>query len=107
MKIDLQCSSGFSYIVIEAENVSIKEDADAYVYGLLPNGKPDHNKRLGRDITNDTMNQFGKLMEELAYYRDADWDGTTLIETLFERLPQEKVKAVLTKLNDQYKEEED
>lgn len=105
MKIDLQYSSGYGYIVVEADNVNIKEDADSYVYGLLPDGKPDYSKRLGRDITDNTMNQFGKLMEDLAYYRDADWDGTTLIETLFERLPQDKVKAVLIKLNSLYTEE--
>lgn len=94
-------------VIVEAENVKIEEDISETIYGKKEDGKPDFMKRLGKDITNEAMKQFVALMDDIIYYREADYDTTDLIIKLFEKLPDDKRQELLKTLMKDYLEEED
>lgn len=94
-------------IIVEADNVKIEEDISETIYGKTEDGKRDFKKRLGDDITNDGMKQFTTVMEDIVYYRNAPYDSSSLIERLFEKLPDNKQQELLKTLIRQYQEEEE
>lgn len=102
MEIKAESKSYGIDIIIEAENVKIVEDISESIYALKEDGKKDFNKRLGKDITDSYMQTFVNLLNDIAYYREADFDSTYLIETLFEKMPQEKAELLFKSLNDKY-----
>lgn len=107
MKITVDNRYYGTNVVVEAENVKIEEDISETIYGKKEDGKPDFMKRLGKDITNEAMKQYVALMDDIIYYREADYDTTDLIVKLFEKLPDNKQQELLKKLMRDYLEEED
>ena len=102
MEINIKSSYGSIDVVIEAENVKINECISKSIYAKKEDGKTDFNKRLGEDITDENMEVFTRLLNDIAYYRKADYDTTDLIETLFEKMPQEKAELLFKNLNKKY-----
>lgn len=89
-------------LVYTADNVKIEDSATEILYGKKDDGKTDFKKRLGNDITNEAMDQFKCIMEDLTYYRDREYDSTSLIEVLFEKMPEDERTKLLSRLNEEY-----
>lgn len=106
MKITVDNGYYGTNVIVEAENVKIEEDISETIYGKKEDGKPDFMKRLGKDITNEAMKQYVNLLDEIVYLREADYDSSELIKTLFERVPEDKRQSLLKELIDAYQVEE-
>ena len=102
MEINIKCSYGSIDVIIEAENVKIDERISESIYALKEDGRKDFNSRIGEDVTDAYMDKFIRLTNEIAYYRKKDYDSTDLIETLFDKMPQEKAELLFKSLNDKY-----
>jgi len=101
MKIELTRSHRFNTIVVENTNVKIE-------YSATDSIKKDNN--LGQpyfeqDISDESLNLFSGVLEDLIFYREREFDSSTLITNLFSKLPQEKTQSLLKELNDDYLEE--
>jgi len=107
MKITIDGRNYGTNVIVEAENVKIEEDITETIYGKKEDGKPDFHKRLGRDITNEAMRQYVTLLDDIVYYREADYDTTNLIINLFEKLPNSKQQELLKELMRDYLEEDE
>lgn len=105
MDIQLKTSYGSCEIHLTAENVKICESISEYRYEKKPDGKPDYTKRLSEDITDSNMDVFTRLLDDIVYYRKQDYDSSGLIEGLFRRLPEQKVRELLEKLNKEYSDD--
>ena len=53
-------------------------------------------------IKTDALEQFVNVLEDMIYYREAEFDSSNLIERLFEKLPQESANKLLVKLKRDY-----
>jgi len=107
MKITVDNKYFGTNVIVEAENVKIEDDISETIYGKKDDGKPDFTRRLGKDITNEAMKQFVALMDDIIYYREADYDTTDLITKLFEKLPDNKQQELLKTLMRDYLEEDE
>lgn len=93
-------------VFVTADNVNLGYDARERLYGRTDEGKVDYNKYLGDDITNEAMDLFSKSLDTLSVYRTRDYDSSGLIETLFSKLPNDKIKSLLKELNETYEDNE-
>lgn len=101
MEIKLN-SNSFSYnLEIKDTNVFIEEDVTERTWLKDEEGK---NKGLKMDISDEGLSMIATVMEDMIYYREAQYDSSTLIERLFEKLPAETMQTLLVELN-KYKEE--
>ena len=91
----------------KAENVLIIEDVEKLTYPKLEDGKTDYKSRPDRDMDKQVLTQFTNLLDELIEYRKADFDSSHLINSLFEKLPQEIAKELSTALFKEYGEDEE
>jgi hypothetical protein len=105
MKITVDSRYYGTSVIVEAENVKIEEDISESIYAKKEDGNPDFLKRLGRDITDEAMKQYVTLLDDIVYYRKADYDTSDLILRLFEKLPDDKCQEVLKTLMNDYLEE--
>ena len=90
-------------IIIEADNVKICEDVESREYQKDENGKVVGNPK--RDVCTSAMEMVSKTMEDMVYYRVEEFDSTSLIENLFEKLPELGRARIIEKLNKEYKSE--
>lgn len=90
-------------LIIEADNVKICEDVESREYQKDENGKVVGNPK--RDVCTSAMDMVSKTMEDMVYYRFEEFDSTSLIENLFEKLPELGRARILEKLNKEYKSE--
>ena len=90
-------------LIIEADNVKICEDVESREYQKDENGKVVGNPK--RDVCTSAMDMVSKTMEDMVYYRFEEFDSTSLIENLFEKLPALGRARILEKLNKEYKSE--
>ena len=90
-------------LIIEADNVKICEDVESREYQKDENGKVVGNPK--RDVCTSAMDMVSKTMEDMVYYRVEEFDSTSLIENLFEKLPELGRYRILEKLNKEYKSE--
>nr|DAI89674.1 MAG TPA: hypothetical protein [Caudoviricetes sp.] len=104
MNIEIKGSWSGKDIVYTAENVKIEENVLERIYEKDENGKTNFSKLKVEDITDEALEQFTQLTEELLYYRKRDFDTSELICQAFNKLPQEKIKAILEQLNKDYGE---
>jgi hypothetical protein len=102
MEIELKRNFGFE-LTFKAENVIITEDIESRTYSKTEDGKIDFTN-VKRDIKTDVLEQFSSLLDEMIYYREAEFDSSDLIETLFEKLPNDKKQFILIKLKRDYEE---
>lgn len=104
MEISLKRNYGYE-LIFKAENVNVSEDIEDRIYSKLPDGKSDFKTPPKRDIKTDVLDQFVSVLDDMIYYRDADFDSSGLIERLFEKLPQEAANTLLVKLKRDYEVE--
>ena len=104
MNIEIKANYSRKDIIYTAENIKVEENILERIYEKDENGKTNFSKLKIEDITDEVLEQFTQLAEELLYYRKRDFDTSELICQAFNKLPQEKVKAVLEQLNKDYAE---
>lgn len=105
MKISVEHKYSSTSVIVEAENVRIDESISHSVYERKEDGKPDYTHRIGDDIDDNAIKQFATVMEDIAYYRESDFDSSSLIRVLFEKLSDDVRKKLLDALNDDYQDE--
>jgi hypothetical protein len=88
MTIELNARYGYE-LIIEAENVRLVEDIESREYPKDQNGKIIYNGSPNRDVSTDAIRQFTSVLENMIYYRKADFDSSELIKLLFEKLPDD------------------
>lgn len=91
MEITLNTRYGY-YIEITDTNVNISEDIESREYPKDADGKVIYSNPK-RDIKTNAIDRISGLLAEMIYYRDADYDSSDLIESLFAKLPEEKKTA--------------
>jgi hypothetical protein len=103
MEISLKTNYGFE-LIFKAENVNVCEDIEDRIYGKTEDGKTDY-KNVKRDVKTDVIEQFVSVLDDMIYYREADFDSSSLIERLFEKLPQDVCDKLIVKLKRDYETE--
>lgn len=102
MNIEIKLNYSGKDLVYTAENVKIEESILERIYEKDENGKTNFKILKLEDITDEVIEQFVSLTDELLYYRKRDFDASALIFQAFDRLPEEKIKTVLEQLNKDY-----
>lgn len=105
MEITINTRSGF-YLEIKAENVDISEDIEERIYSKLEDGKTDFKTPPKRDIKTDEIDKFDRLLQDMIYYRKAEYDSSDLIKLLFEKLPTDVACKLSNELAHQYENED-
>jgi hypothetical protein len=93
-----------TYLIFKAENVNVEEGIESRVYGKTEDGRTDYTNAT-RDIKTDVIEQFVSVLDDMIYYREADFDSSGLIERLFEKLPQDVCDKLIIKLKNNYENE--
>jgi hypothetical protein len=88
-------------LVIEAENVKISYDIEAREYDRDINGKL-LSVFPKRDVSTDALDKFTKVLDDMIYYREAEYDSSDLIKRLFEKLPSDVASKLHKFLEDTY-----
>jgi len=101
MEITLRKNYGYE-LIFEAENVKITEDIEDRIYPKDDLGKSIITISPKRDIKTEVLEQFTSVLDDMIYYRESEFDSSSLIERLFEKLPQEAVDKLLPKLKLDY-----
>lgn len=101
MEITLKRNYGFELIFVD-ENVRVTEDIEERIYPKLESGKPDFTAHPTRDVKTEALEKFTSVLEDMIYYREADFDSSNLIERLFEKLPQQAACDLSLKLSADY-----
>lgn len=101
MNITLKRNYGFE-LIFEAENVKVTEDIEDRIYSKTEDGKTDFKTPPKRDVKTDAIEQFVNVLDDMIYYRESEFDSSSLIERLFEKLPQEVANKLLVKLKRDY-----
>lgn len=99
MEITLKTGNYGFDLIVKAENVNILEDIQERIW--------ENNSIVRRDIKDEWVENIAQLMEDIIYYRVADFDSSSLIEQLFNKLPQETAEKLTDKLFKDYGTEED
>jgi len=103
MEIFLKRNHGFE-LIFKAENVSVTEDIEERIYGKTADGKTDFSN-VGRDIKTDALEQVA-ILDDMIYYRQAEFDSSALIGRLFAKLPKDVAVFLIGKLKSDYDTEE-
>lgn len=101
MEISLKRSYGY-YLIFKAENVFVEEDVETSIYSKTEDGKTDFSKPPKRDISDDILEQITNLLYDLIYYRERDFDSSSLIEELFKKLPNKLANELFLRLKKDY-----
>lgn len=104
MEITLKKNYGYELIFVD-ENVRVVEDIEDRIYPADENGKtiiPIQQPK--RDIKTSALEQFVSVLDDMAHYREAEFDSSGLIERLFDKLPQEVKSILLEKLKKTYED---
>jgi len=100
MEITVKRNYGFE-LIFEADNVKVTEDIEDRIYGKNEDGTTNY-RDVKRDVKTGVIEQFVSALDDMIYYRQADFDSSSLIERLFEKLPQEVANNLLVKLKRDY-----
>jgi len=103
MEISLKRNYGLE-LIFRAENVNVCEDIEDRIYSKTEDGKTDY-KNVKRDVKTDVIEQFVSVLDDMIYYREADFDSSSLIERLFEKLPKDVCDKLIVKLKRDYETE--
>ena len=98
MNIELTRNYSSYYLKIEADNVKIEEDITTVNYAIKEDGKKDFSRRLGYDISDEWFGNMTRLMEDIAYYREKEFDSRDLIIQLFAKFPEESRQNLVSEL---------
>ena len=102
MEITLKASYAGYDIIFKSENVIVTEDIEERIYPVSEDGKVDYKSRPLRDISDNALNQFVALLDDIIYYRKRDFNSSDLIEKLFEKLPEDSANKLFAKLKNDY-----
>lgn len=105
MEISLKRNYGFE-LIFKADNVNVVEDIEERIYFKNNEGKNDFSIPPKRDIQDDAMEQISRLLDDMAEYRQRDFDSSGTIERLFEKLPETVKQELLSKLIKQHQVDE-
>lgn len=105
MEISIRKHYGYE-LNFKAENVNVCEDIEERIYGKTEDGKTDFGN-VKRDIKTEVIEQFVSVLDDMIYYREANFNSSDLIERLFEKLPQDVCDKLLGKLNRDYGRDEE
>lgn len=100
MEIQLKRNHGFE-LIFKAENVNVCVDIEERIYNKKEDGKISL-KGVSRDIKTDSIEQFVSVLDDMIYYRKANFDSTELIFRLIEKLPKDKFNQMVTRLKNEY-----
>lgn len=103
MNITLKRSYGFE-LIFEAENIKVTEDIEERIYSKTEDGKPDYKVPPKRDIQTSAIEQFVSVLDDMIYCREAEFDSSSLIERLFEKLPSDVAIKLAEKIKRDYDE---
>lgn len=101
MEISLKRSYGH-FLVFKADNVNVEEDIETREYAKDENGKVDFKIPPKRDIDTNAIDQIVRLLDDMLYYRVAEYDSSDLITSLFEKLPTELANNLSCELKARY-----
>lgn len=101
MEISFKRNFGFE-LIIEADNVKICEDIEIREYPKDEDGNTIFNLNPKRDIKTTALEQIASVLDDMIYYREAEFDSSCLIERLFEKLPKEVANILLYRLERDY-----
>lgn len=105
MEIQIKGSNSYgTEIHYKADNVHVTEDVYETIYGIGENGKTDYSNRLGRDIIKDVLDKFCGVTEDLIYYRESEYDSSTLIRQLLNKLPEKEKLEIYKQLKEEFDE---
>lgn len=105
MEISFKRNYGYE-LIFKAANVNVCEDVEERIYGKTEDGKTDF-KNVKRDVSTDVIEQFVSVLDDMIYYREAEFDSSSLIERLFEKLPQDIAENLTLKLRKSYELDND
>ncbi len=100
MEIQFKRNHGFE-LIFKAENVNVCVDIEERIYNKEEDGKISL-KGVSRDIKTDAIEQFVSILDDIIYYRKADFDSTELIFRLIEKLPKDKFNQMVSKFKKEY-----
>ena len=93
-------------LIIEADNVEIVEDIEVRIYPKDENGKTIFsNPKIDIDV--NAIDQIVQTLDDIIYFRKGEYDSSTLIENLFEKLPPSVAESLSKKMYETYKQEEE
>ena len=99
MELSLKRNHGF-YFIIKADNVNIEEDIEKRIYSKDENGKTILPPKS--DIDSTFISSLSDVLSDIIYYRKEEFDSSSLIEQLFEKLPIVEREKIILKLNKDY-----
>ena len=97
MTIEIKRNHGYE-LIITTDNVRIVEDIETREYPKDENGKSIITLRPKRDIQTEVLQQFISAVDDMIYYRVSEFDSSSLIENLFEKLPKNIAEDLIKKL---------
>lgn len=100
MKIELKRNFGYTLVYTD-DNVKIEEDVEERTFFKNKVGGVIWTNPQ-RDIKDETLNQYNEIMTELIHFRDKKYDGSALIEELFDKLPADIASVLVDKLYNAY-----
>jgi hypothetical protein len=100
MEIELIARYGY-YLKVVADNVHIEEDIESRTYPKDADGKTGYSNST-RDVDTKYVDMISRVLDDMVSYRIAEYDSSTLISTLFEKLPEEQIIKLMKKLNKDY-----
>lgn len=101
MEISIKRSYGY-YLIIKADNVNIEEDIEERIYPLKEDGKTDFSKPPARDVSEGYVSMMANALDDMIYYREKEYDSSSLIKNLFDKLPRDIAMNLAVKLNKEY-----
>ena len=102
MNITLKKSYYNFELIFEAENVRVTENIGERIYFKTEDGKTDFSIPPKQDIQTHAIEQFVSVLDDMIYYREAEFDSSSLIERLFEKLPSDIAKKLFEKIKQDY-----
>jgi len=101
MEIEVKRNYGI-YLILKADNVLVEEDIEERMYSELENGMPDFSKPPLRCVVTESLDQIVRVLDDMIYYREREYDSSSLISSLIDKLPEELRNELLKKLAKDY-----
>lgn len=99
MTIDIERKYGY-YLTVRDNDLEIIDNIEKMEYITTAEGS----KINKSDIDTNYLDMFTSVLDDMMYYRKAEYDSSSLIERLFDKLPTNKQQELLKELNNNYAE---
>lgn len=97
MNITTKGGYGSLTVIVTAENVKIEEEVTEGIYAIK-DGKEDYSKRIGSQVASEHLTTFVNVLDDLIYQRETPFDSSSLIKSLFDKLPEDKMELLVNEL---------